>query len=277
MNIQTQGTAPSPIEFVTFPGGERMPRLAAIPANSEINLYTPIVSANDILDLHMVVDALRRMKVGSIVLQAPFIMGARQDRVCNEGEPLAAKVIATMINALELDLVVTQCPHSDVLPALINNCKAYDFTYNLVSEHIANAEELQQTLVIVAPDGGASKRVFKLCTAMEAEGRNVVFLEGSKKRDMKTGNIVKFGCEPYDFTGEEQVLLVDDICANGGTFIGLSKLLQERGAAKPDIFVYHFDSGQGLTNISGHFDRVFSTNSTGRSKQVTKAINILQI
>jgi ribose-phosphate pyrophosphokinase len=94
--------------------------------------------------------------------------------------------------------------------------------------------------------------VFGLC--------NVVYC--NKKRDPETGKLDGFSIYDYDpnpNSNGTELLIVDDICDGGGTFVGLAKKLREAGAKKVHLFVTHgiFSKGVPLEGI----DTIYTTDS----------------
>jgi ribose-phosphate pyrophosphokinase len=265
------------VEVLTFPSGERLPKMPfALDPGEPVLVRQSIESGSDLLDLALVGDALDRMGVKTRHLSAPYIMGARQDRVCNYGEPLSARVAASMINSQSWDSVCTFHPHSDVLPALINNCKVSNITADMAKRFVKTCigdKVFPGRLAICSPDAGASKRVFKIytdlhnstnphCTASIAYS----YAEGGKKRDPKDGSLAGFTVDREDFEGSP-VLVIDDICANGGTFLGLGKLLKERNAGNIYLMVAHADHMQGLEKMKEYYAYTCTTNSRSNSRQ----------
>ena len=110
-------------ENFTFSGGE-----PHIKINPNFDISNPITithrlnSFNDLGLLVIAVDALTRM--GAIVdkLYIPYFPASRQDRVMIKGEPLTVKIYADIINSLLFKKVIIFDAHSEVTPALINNC-----------------------------------------------------------------------------------------------------------------------------------------------------------
>jgi len=249
----------------TFSGGE--PHIKINPdfdRNQKITITHRLNSFNDLGLLCITVDALRRMDAKIIDLFIPYFPAARQDRVMIPGEPLSVKVYADIINALQLNKVFVFDAHSEVTPALVNNC-----------EVIPNHTFIQQVLKVIgenvkliSPDGGALKKIYKVSEFLG--GVDVV--ECSKSRDVKTGKLSGFKVYEDDLNGID-CLIVDDICDGGGTFVGLAEELKKKNAGKLYLAVSHgiFNKGFEVLNC---FDAIFTTNSVkdfeGESVQVIK-------
>jgi len=260
------------IEVMVFPSGERMPRLSArqrvgVMVASDVGIIADIRSGNDLFDIAQVVDAIRESNpTVDIHLNTEYIMCARQDRVCNEGEPLSARVVARMINSLGFVNVVTTTPHSDVLPALINNCNHFDLTpvmLDMVTDGLLARPNPPKHVFLVSPDAGATKRTFMNVKYMNDMGCvGCSFVQGEKHRDPKTGELSGFGVGNVTFTEDDIIIVTDDVCARGGTFIGLAKALYTAGASSKNMYltVVHADSIEGLRKVSPFYGGgVFTT------------------
>ena len=109
-------------ESFNFPGGEPHIKITS-DVSGDVIITHRIRSFNDFGTVFLAIDALKRMDCKDISLMLPYFPAARQDRVMVKGEPLTVKVFANMINAFNLKNVYIFDPHSEVTPALLNNCK----------------------------------------------------------------------------------------------------------------------------------------------------------
>lgn len=249
---------PSPggqeVEFETFvfSGGE-----PHIKIKSDINSFHPVTvthrinNFNDIGLLLVAVDALRRMNVNKISAYLPYFPGARQDRVMIEGEPLTVKIYADLINSCNFEHISIFDPHSEVTPALLNNC-------TVVSNHefIKGVIKSEKIDFLISPDGGALKKIYKLA----AELKNYPVVECSKTRDVSTGQLSGFQVYSEDLEGKSG-LIVDDICDGGGTFLGLADSLKKKGIGNLHLAVSHGIFSKGLSDLKTKFDSIHTTDS----------------
>ena len=264
------------INFMSFPGGERHARLPvddillAGPVSFwsiEARVYTPA----DIMDLMLVTDALRRViPAGSILkLVMPYVPYARQDRVAVDGEPLSIAVFCNLINALAFDQVEIWDPHSDVTPALIKNVRIRP-TRDLMfaAFGMKGAASLLRECAFVAPDAGARKRVSTLAKMFNTE---VVFAD--KKRDPVTGKLS--GAQVQGDVPAKPLLVVDDICDGGGTFIELARVLREKTDQPLYLYVTHGLFTKGLQPLKAAYAGVFSANV--RSAELAAELGVFEL
>ncbi|BCE00189.1 ribose-phosphate diphosphokinase [Marinicellulosiphila megalodicopiae] len=257
----------------TFSGGEEHVRFEPCELNDvvKVKIYERLVSSANIIRLMMATDALKRMFGAciSIELVCPYFPYARQDRVCVEGEALAVSVMADIINRLDFDRVTIWDAHSDVTGALINNVKniaQIDLlkTCKQLCELLKNGK-----LTLVAPDAGAAKKTEKIS---EAFSNIPEVIQAQKKRDLKTGKIIKTEISD-DVTGKD-ILISDDICDGGRTFIELAKVLKEQGANKITLFVTHGIFSKGLDVFDGLIDEIYTTDSMRPKNEFIKESKI---
>ena len=236
----------------TFSGGE--PHIKIDPnfnTNEKVTITHRLNSFNDLGLLCITVDALRRMDVKVINLFIPYFPAARQDRVMIKGESLSVKVYADIINTLQLNKVFVFDAHSEVTPALVNNCE-------VIPNHTFIAAVLKvigENVKLISPDGGALKKIYKVSEFLGG----IEVVECSKSRDVKTGKLSGFKVYEDDLQGID-CLIVDDICDGGGTFVGLAEELKKKNAGKLYLAVSHgiFNKGFEVLNC---FDKIFTTNS----------------
>ena len=107
----------------------------------------------------------------------------------------------------------------------------------------------------VAPDAGAAKEVQQLAILMNKE-----FIQGHKTRDTRTGALSGFG---YSGSVEgKNLLIIDDICDGGGTFIGLAEAL--RATETPEdisLYVTHGMFTKGYDGLLKCFSTIYTTNT----------------
>ena len=236
----------------TFSGGE--PHIKIEPnfdINQKITITQRLNSFNDLGLLCIAVDALRRIGVNDMELFIPYFPAARQDRVMIKGEPLSVKVYADIINGMEFNKVYVFDAHSEVTPALVNNCEVIpNHTFiDAVTKSIGNDVKL------ISPDGGALKKIYKVSEFLGG----VEVVECSKSRDVKTGRLSGFKVYNDDLQGA-YCLIVDDICDGGGTFVGLAEELKNKNAGKLYLAVSHGIFNKGFT-VLDCFEKIFTTNS----------------
>lgn len=246
-------TTSNQIKHFLFKSGENHVQLLSDFSGHEIDLFYQYSGDQSLFKLAMIVDALKRQGYVDLSLTIPYFPGARQDRVCNLGEALSVKVYADFINNMGFRKVSVFDPHSDVVAAVVNNCKVvknHQFIAKVINKHPSN-------YALVSPDAGANKKIFDL--SKHLGGPRVI--RADKIRNVIDGAII--GTEVYadDLTGQSLVIC-DDICAGGRTFIELAKKLKEKNAAEIILIVSHYEGTANKTALrEAGIDKVITTDS----------------
>jgi len=257
----------SQVEFQVskFPDGQQTIDLLEW---SSIGKYTDPVMIksrlNSFRDLELIIcatQAVRNIQPNKeIQLYVPYFLGSRSDRKFVEGGVNYLKqVICPIINRQNYSKVITVDAHSDVLEACLNN---YEKISNVqlakwALSNIDNKNGAQDRTMIVSPDAGALKKIYDVAKVFGI--RNVV--TAGKVRDIVTGNIVKTELPQMNLDGIEQIVIFDDICDGGRTFIELAKVIKEQTEKPIYLVVTHGIFSAGILELSKHFNGVYSTNS----------------
>jgi ribose-phosphate pyrophosphokinase len=218
------------------------------------------------MKLCLTVDALRGMGTKRINVRIPYIPYGRQDRRCNEGESFSLKVFANILNSLKLDNVETLDTHSDVTSALIDNLEVIsnqglvDWAIHKIGQD--NGKDLTH-LNVLSPDAGQSKKIYKLFKDYP-DGYATLY-ECGKFRDLKTTEIVESRVPLVP--GPEPILIIDDLCDGGRTFIEIAKRLRIQGNENElYLVVSHGIFSHGETELDKYFKRIYTTNSISDSE-----------
>lgn len=233
---------------------------------TSVTIQCQLRGGDDIMELLMATNALNQFEINNINLFIPYICYGRQDRVCNIGEALSIRVFTDLINTQGYKRITVFDPHSDVQTALLN-AKVRD-SYDFVSEayhKIPNTEidGVTSPPIIMSPDGGALKKVGKL-----AKRLNKPFIAASKERNVDGGEMDQDAIIVNGDVKGRNVVVVDDICGGGQTFINLGKKLKEMGAEKLFLIISHAEGEYGLKRVLGTYEHIYTTNSMGELPQI---------
>lgn len=260
------------LNIFNFPVGESSIKLDHCALNKHTRETNTVVidfkyeSDAELIHLAMVVNAIRSSTVLTKVklkLNMHYVPYSRQDRVCNKGESLSIKVLANFINSLEFDQVVTLDNHSDVSTALLNNCA--NIPVSSLVFYLLNSLN-KDNLFLVSPDAGANKKVFEI-----AKEHKLPMLRADKSRDTATGKITgtKVYTDEYDVSTKD-MLVIDDICDGGYTFISLAKELRKITTGKLSLYVTHGMFTKGIEELLEHYDTVYTANTKVFNERLLK-------
>jgi ribose-phosphate pyrophosphokinase len=173
------------------------------------------------------------------------------------GDSFALKVFARQLNTLGFDKVVVLDPHSDAAAAAVNNMVAITQQHCLLQSASLRQAIAGRELMLVAPDAGALKKIHPVAKACGA-GEFAIL---SKERDLASGALSGFSLLAGDVVGKA-VLIVDDLCDAGGTFIGSAQVLREAGARSVSLYVTHGVFSKGIEHLLNNgIDAVYATTS----------------
>lgn len=248
-----------------FPDGQQTVDLVEW---EEMILYTDSVEIksrlNSFRDLELIVCATQAIRNLSpnreIQLYVPYFLGARSDRKFVEGGVNYLKqVICPIINSQKYSKVITIDPHSDVLEACLDN---FEPVSNIELAQFA-LKDIDDSLgcndrtMIVSPDAGALKKIYKVAQTFDIQ--NVV--TASKVRDVVTGQIIRTELPKLNLEGISQIVIFDDICDGGRTFIELAKVIKEQTDKPIYLVITHGIFSSGFERLSDEFDGIYCTNS----------------
>lgn len=169
-------------------------------------------------------------------LDIHYLPYARQDKKIDNNATFALEVFANILNGMKFDKIAIQDPHSNVSLALINNSYAY-YPYN----QLRKVWQDTKADYVCYPDKGAVSKYGNLYEYPS--------IYAWKERNQSTGEITNCGVimdSPDAELKNKRILIVDDICDGGRTFIELAKLLYAGGAKEVNLFVTHGLFTKGL-------------------------------
>lgn len=219
-----------------------------------INVWSPIRCSDDLMKLLLFTDAFRRSYNFDCKFRVfiPYIPYARQDRVANSGESLSIKVFADVINSQNYFRVYYMDAHSDVCTALINNC--YEM-FKVNDEYLRKIILDYDNCIVLAPDAGAYKRLSKNI-------KDVPLIYATKHRDTKTGLLSNLEIHAGNVNiSDKKILVVDDICDGGGTFLLLADEFGKQYNNELNLYVSHGIFSKGYDELKKRYKRIYTTNS----------------
>ena len=227
--------------------------------------------ANDnIMELLVCLDALRRGSARRVTAVLPYYGYARQDRKSGPRTPISAKLLANLITSAGADRILTIDLHAAQIQGFFdipadNLYSAPVFKTDIISRYKSNE------LVVVSPDVGGVIRARAIASRIEAD------LAIIDKRRPRAGisevmNIIG------DVSGRN-CIMVDDIVDSGGTLCNAAQALIDAGAITVDAYVTHgVLSGGAVSRVaSSPLNSLVTTDSIQSTEAMRVATNIRQI
>ena len=231
------------------------------------------------------------------IVEMPYIPYSRQDRVCTTGESRSIRVFwELLVHCLERTkkeicyIVRIECidPHS-ARSVLTDRIDYREHSFNmkntndgeqigisiktqidLLEKYIFpivydNEEDCScATFKIVLPDAGAISKFYSMVEARcnRKEWENLSTVEFNKTRNEETGEIngIEMLTEKNNretTVKNKNLIIIDDICDGGRTFIEIAKILRERDCGKLYLYVTHGIFAKGLDVLRPYFDHIF--------------------
>ncbi|MEG0180440.1 MAG: ribose-phosphate diphosphokinase [Terrisporobacter sp.] len=177
---------------------------------------------DNLMELLIMIDALRRASAGRVTAVIPYYGYARQDRKAKARDPITAKLVANLITAAGADRVLTMDLHASQIQGYFDIPLDHLLGGTLLANYF-NEKEIED-LVVVSPDLGSVTRSRKFANQLEGE----VPLAIIDKRRPKA-NV----CEVMNIIGDvkgKNVIMLDDMIDTAGTITNAANALKEFGA-----------------------------------------------
>jgi len=188
----------------------------------------PPVNEN-LMELFIILDALRRASAGRITAVIPYYGYARKERKSQPREPISAKLIANFITLAGADRVLLMDLHADAIEGF------FDVPTDHLTAHKILASYLKERglgrCAVVSPDAGGAKRAESMARLLAAP---LVFVYKRRPRDEVS--------EVLEMAGEvegKDCVVVEDIISTGGTIVEVARALKRNGAGRVIIACSH--------------------------------------
>jgi ribose-phosphate pyrophosphokinase len=231
-------------------------------------LQSTSAPANDhLMELLILIDALRRASARRITAVVPYFGYARQDRKPGPRTPISAKLVANMIDRAGADRVLTLDLHAGQIQGFFDiptdNLFAAPVMVQDVKEKFGS-----DNLMVVSPDVGGVVRARGIAKRIDAP-LAIVDKRRERPGDSEVMNVIG------DVSGRV-CLLVDDIVDSGGTLVNAAEALLNQGATGVAAYITHgVLSGGAVARVAGSpLKELVITDSILPSESVGKAPNI---
>ena len=227
--------------------------------------------ANDnLMELLVSLDALRRASARRITAVIPYYGYARQDRKSGPRTPISAKLVANLITKAGADRILTMDLHAGQIQGFFDIPTDNLFAAPVFVKDIEDRYK-NKPVVIVSPDVGGVVRARAIARRINA---NLAIID---KRREKAGS-----SEVMNIIGDvsnHHCIIVDDIIDSGGTICNAAQALIDVGAISVDAYVTHgVLSGSAVSNISNSpLASLVTTDSITATEAVRICSNIRQI
>ena len=194
----------------------------------------------NLMEMLLMIDAAKRASARHITAVLPYFGWARQDRKDKPRVPIAAKLVAKMLETAGATRIITMDLHADQIQGFFEKPVDHLFASTVFLPYLQNLN--LDNLTIASPDMGGSKRAYAYSKAL---GSDVVICYKQRAKANVISHMELIG----DVTGKN-VVLVDDMVDTAGTLTKAADLMMERGALSVRAICTHpILSGNAYKNI----------------------------
>jgi ribose-phosphate pyrophosphokinase len=251
-----------PVKWVEFSDGALtcLVDKSILKAKKYITLFVnPTTPCKQIIEeISLIKDALSEIRLNwnslDTNLYIPYLPYARADRVFEKGNPLPLEIFLSKLSSFMFDSITTCDVHNEefLQNYFLNSSSTSHFNLQPQLKCLTTTipKEIKFNCV-VAPDKGAVKKASTV-----ANYYNSLLIFADKIRDVSTGKIKSIDINVDSVIPTSNVLICDDICDGGGTFIPIAKKLKEKGCGI-SLYVTHMIGSKGLDIFKDSIDSIY--------------------
>ena len=239
-----------------------------IRGNSIFIIQSVSSPANDnLIELLLCVDALKRSSAKNITAVIPYFGYARQDRKVVPRTSISAKMVSNLITNAGADRVVTLDLHSGQIQGFFDIPVDNLFATPIFARHIKKRIR-SKNLICVAPDVGGTARARALGKMLNI-GLAIVDKRRPSPGKSEVMNVI-------GNVNNKTCVIVDDIIDSGGTIVNAAKILKQKGAKDVHVYVSHgVLSGDAVEKIKrSKIKNLVITDTIDNSNKVKNVKNI---
>ena len=250
-------------EVGTFSDGEVSVKINENVRGKDVYLIQPTCSPThkNLIELILMVDALRWSSAGRITAVIPYFGYARQDRrVRSERVPISAKVIADILERSGIDRVLTVELHSEQIQGFFDIPVDNIYGTKVMVDDIKN--QSFSDLLVVSPDVGGVVRSRALAKALDLSDLAIIDKRRDEANKSEVMNVI-------GEVAEKDCLIVDDMADTCGTLCNAAQALKEKGAKTVTAYITHpVLSGNAIEKINeSTLDQLVVTDTIPLSEQ----------
>jgi len=231
------------VTIVNFSDGEISVKIQENVRGTDVFIIQPTrPPAENILELLLLLDAVRRSSAQRITAVLPYFGYARQDRKDQPRVPIAAKLMANLIVGAGADRVLTMDLHAPQIQGFFDIPLDHLYAAPVLLDHF-QARVSEENLAVVAPDVGSIKMARAFAKRL---GASLAIIDKRRPRP-NHAEVVNFIGDVKD----KSVVLFDDMIDTAGTMSDAARELKQQGAVSIDICATHaLFSGPALERLN---------------------------
>ena len=256
----------------TFSDGEISVEIEENVRGQDVYIIQPLCDPvnNNLMELLIMADALKRSSVERISVVLPYFGYSRQDRRARSARvPITAKVVANMLTSMGVERLLTIDLHADQIQGFfdIPVDNIYATPLFLADIHKQNYEDI----IVVSPDVGGVVRARALAKQLNSD----LAIVDKRRPEANVSEVMQI----IGDVKRKCCIIVDDICDTAGTLCHAADALKEKGASSVYAYITHpIFSGKADQNIVGStIDGIIVTDTIKLSKKIMDTQKIRQI
>lgn len=268
---QEMGTTLGKLESTTFANSERRVWITEEVKGQDIALIQSFSEHTDthIIEFAMITDALFRAGARRVFAVNPWFGYSLQDKVFRPGEPIGAKVVASMLSSQSIYRFILMNLHNNSISGFFSVPSSVLSSDDVFIEDI---KKIEGDVVIVSSDFGGLKKTGRFAEKLHLPLANI-----DKRRDLQTGKV-----EARAITGDvagKTAVIFDDLINGGSTAIEAARILREHNAAKVRIYATHaLLAGDASARLQASaLDEVVVTDTIDTTEKTFPKLRVLSV
>lgn len=258
------GTTLGDIECSAFKNGERRVYVTGRVKGEDVALIQSFSDPADshIIEFALITDAIFRLGARRVFAVIPWFGYSLQDKVHRPGEPIAAKVIASMLSSQSIYRFILMNLHNNSISGFFSVPSSVLSSDEMLAKEV---KHIKGDVVLVSSDFGGLKRVGRF-----AHYCNYPIVNIDKRRDLATGEVTSQSIIG-DVSGKTCVI-IDDLINGGSTAVESCKILKKSGAKSVKIYATHgLFAGDAIEMLQkSDLDEVVVTDTCSIEKEFPK-------
>jgi ribose-phosphate pyrophosphokinase len=256
-----------------FPDGEVEVKVQENVRGADCFIVQPTsYPANDnLMELLLLVDALKRASARRITAVIPYFGYGRQDRKAEPRVPISAKLVSKMIEAAGINRVLTMDLHAGQIQGFFDIPVDHLYANPVLVSYFQKKKIPAEKLVVVSPDAGGVERARAFAKRLES-GLAIIDKRRLSPQEAAVMHVVG------DVKGKI-ALIIDDLVDTGGTLVKAAQALQDSGAVKIFAAAAHgVLAGPAIERLNASpVEELVITNSIPLNHKDTKKIRVLSV
>ena len=259
------------VQISRFPDGETFVKIVENVRGQDVYIVQPTCNPpnENIMELLIIIDALKRASASRITPVIPFYGYGRQDRKDQPRVPITAKLVANLLVAAGCDRLITMDLHAQQIQGFFDIPVDHLYAAPVIVKYLRGRNI--PDLTVVSPDPGGLKMAYAYAN-MLGTGLAIVGKNRKSATQVEAINVVG------DVEGRN-ILMVDDLTTTAGTLTAAAKLLKSRGAKSIIAAVTHSPvTDEGLDKLkNSDVEEMITTDSVPRKDWRGLRVTVLSI